>query len=97
MDCPKIILTNSQGYFEALDSTILSDIFIHDAEEVLSDGGKLFFAKLILMGYFPLSDLDAVGQFGKTYSLSIEVNDKNVYSTTTIHIHFTDSLWFENM
>ncbi|MCH1613985.1 MAG: hypothetical protein L7S72_11895, partial [Flavobacteriales bacterium] len=39
---PRVILTNSQGYFEALDSTILSDIFIHDADVVLSDGVESF-------------------------------------------------------
>ena len=96
---PRVILTNSQGYFEALDSTILSDIFIHDADVVLSDGVESFSLQEINFNgvYFYTSlDLDAVGQFGKTYSLSIEVNDKNVYSTTTIpHPLFIDSLWFD--
>ena len=96
---PRVILTNSQGYFEALDSTILSDIFIHDADVVLSDGVESFSLQEINFNgvYFYTSlDLDAVGQFGKTYSLSIEVNGKNVYSTTTIpHPLFIDSLWFE--
>ena len=96
---PRVILTNSQGYFEALDSTILSDIFIHDADVVLSDGVESFSLQEINFNgvYFYTSlDLDAVGQFGKTYSLSIDVNDKNVYSTTTIpHPLFIDSLWFD--
>ena len=96
---PRVILTNSQGYFEALDSTILSDIFIHDADVVLSDGVESFSLQEINFNgvYFYTSlDLDAVGQFGKTYSLSIEVNGKNVYSTTTIpHPLFIDSLWFD--
>ena len=39
---PRVILTNSQGYFEAIDSSILSDIFIHDAEVVISDGVESF-------------------------------------------------------
>ena len=38
----------------------------------------------------------AVGQYGKTYSLSVQVNDKSVYSTTTIpQPLFIDSLWFD--
>ena len=37
-----------------------------------------------------------MGQYGKTYSLSVQVNDKSVYSTTTIpQPLFIDSLWFD--
>jgi hypothetical protein len=89
---PRVILTNSQGYFEAIDSTILSDIFIHDADVVLSDGVESFpLQEFNFNGLYIYTSLDfgAIGQFGKTYSLSIQVNDKNVYSTTTILILFS--------
>jgi len=96
---PRVILTNSQGYFEAIDSTILSDIFIHDADVVLSDGVESFpLQEFNFNGLYIYTSLDfgAIGQFGKTYSLSIQVNDKNVYSTTTIpQPLFIDSLWFD--
>lgn len=96
---PRVILTNSQGYFEAIDSTILSDIFIHDADVVLSDGVESFpLQEINFNGVYVYTslDFDAIGQFGKTYSLSVQVNDKNVYSTTTIpQPLFIDSLWFD--
>ena len=96
---PRVILTNSQGYFEAIDSSILSDIFIHDADVVLSDGIESFpLQEINFNGVYLYTSLDfgAIGQFGKTYSLSIQVNDKNVYSTTTIpQPLFIDSLWFD--
>jgi hypothetical protein len=96
---PRVILTNSQGYFEAIDSTILSNIFIHDADVVLSDGVESFpLQEINFNGIYVYTslDFDAIGQFGKTYSLSVQVNDKNVYSTTTIpQPLFIDSLWFD--
>ena len=96
---PRVILTNSQGYFEAIDSTILSDIFIHDADVVLSDGIESYtLQEFNFNGLYIYTSLDfgAIGQFGKTYSLSAQVNDKNVYSTTTIpQPLFIDSLWFD--
>ena len=96
---PRVILTNSQGYFEAIDSSILSDIFIHDAYVVISDGIESFpLQEINFNGVYLYTSLNfaAVGQYGKTYSLSIQVNDKSVYSTTTIpQPLFIDSLWFD--
>ena len=96
---PRVILTNSQGYFEAIDSSILSDIFIHDADVVISDGIESFpLQEINFNGVYLYTSLNfaAVGQYGKTYSLSIQVNDKSVYSTTTIpQPLFIDSLWFD--
>ena len=96
---PRVILTNSQGYFEAIDSSILSDIFIHDADVVISDGIESFpLQEINFNGVYIYTSLNfaAVGQYGKTYSLSVQVNDKSVYSTTTIpQPLFIDSLWFD--
>lgn len=96
---PRVILTNSQGYFEAIDSSILSDIFIHDAYVVISDGIESFpLQEINFNGVYLYTSLNfaAVGQYGKTYSLSVQVNDKSVYSTTTIpQPLFIDSLWFD--
>ena len=96
---PRVILTNSQGYFEAIDSSILSDIFIHDADVVISDGIESFpLQEINFNGVYLYTSLNfaAVGQYGKTYSLSIQVNGKSVYSTTTIpQPLFIDSLWFD--
>jgi len=96
---PRVILTNSQGYFEAIDSSILSDIFIHDADVVISDGIESFpLQEINFNGVYLYTSLNfaAVGQYGKTYSLSVQVNDKSVYSTTTIpQPLFIDSLWFD--
>ena len=96
---PRVILTNSQGYFEAIDSSILSDIFIHDADVVISAGIESFpLQEINFNGVYLYTSLNfaAVGQYGKTYSLSVQVNDKSVYSTTTIpQPLFIDSLWFD--
>ena len=96
---PRVILTNSQGYFEAIDSSILSDIFIHDADVVISDGIESFpLQEINFNGVYLYTSLNfaALGQYGKTYSLSVQVNDKSVYSTTTIpQPLFIDSLWFD--
>ena len=80
---PRVILTNSQGYFEAIDSSILSNIFIHDADIVISDGIESFTLQEInFNGIYVYTSLDfgAIGQYGKTYSLTIQVNDKSIYS-----------------
>ena len=96
---PRVILTNSQGYFEAIDSSILSNIFIHDADIVISDGIESFTLQEInFNGIYVYTSLDfgAIGQYGKTYSLTIQVNDKSVYSSTSIpQPLLIDSLWFD--
>tara|TARA_B100000768_G_scaffold34334_1_gene32959 strand:- start:3168 stop:4073 length:906 start_codon:yes stop_codon:yes gene_type:complete len=96
---PRVILTNSQGYFEAIDSSILSNIFIHDADIVISDGIESFTLQEInFNGIYVYTSLDfgAIGQYGKTYSLTIQVNDKSIYSSTSIpQPLFIDSLWFD--
>ena len=96
---PRVILTNSQGYFEAIDSSILSDIFIHDAEVVISDGVESFTLEEInFNGIYIYTSLDfsSLGQYGKTYSLSVQVNEKSVYSSTSIpQPLLIDSLWFD--
>lgn len=96
---PRVILTNSQGYFEAIDSSILSNIFIHDADIVISDGIESFTLQEInFNGIYVYTSLDfgAIGQYGKTYSLTIQVNDKSIYSSTSIpQPLLIDSLWFD--
>ena len=96
---PRVILTNSQGYFEAIDSSILSNIFIHDADIVISDGIESFTLQEInFNGIYVYTSLDfgAIGQYGKTYSLTVQVNDKSVYSSTSIpQPLLIDSLWFD--
>ncbi len=96
---PRVVLTSSQGYFDPIDSNILNEIFIHDAEITLNDGINNFTLQEIeFNGIYLYTSLDfsAMGQLGKTYSINIDVNDKNIQASAKIpHSLILDSLWFE--
>ena len=69
---PRIILTNSQGYFDPIDSLSLLTLFVPDAQVTLFDGDTTFILDysfvfnngLFLPGY-TTNDPNAIGQFGK--------------------------------
>ena len=96
---PRVVLTNSQGYFDAIDTNLLDEIFIHNAEVVLSDGNQVFILEEFnFNGIYIYSslDFDAFGQYGKTYHLTINANNKTLTATTKIpQPLYIDSLWFE--
>ena len=96
---PRVILTNSQGYFDPIDTNLLNEVFVHDAEVILNDGSQDFLLQEFnFNGIYIYSSLDlsAFGQFGKNYSLTINSNDKTIFANAKIpQPLFIDSLWFE--
>ena len=96
---PRVVLTNSQGYFDPIDSNILKEIFVHDAVITLNDGSNDYVLQEInFNGIYLYTSLEfgAIGQLGKTYSININVNDKNIQASTKIpQSLMLDSIWFE--
>ena len=96
---PRVVLTNSQGYFDPIDSNILKEIFVHDAVITLNDGSNDYILQEInFNGIYLYTSLEfgAIGQLGKTYSININVNDKNIQASTKIpQSLMLDSIWFE--
>ena len=96
---PRVVLTNSQGYFDPIDSNILKEIFVHDAVITLNDGSNDYTLQEInFNGIYLYTSLEfgAIGQLGKTYSINIDVNDKNIQASTKIpQSLMLDSIWFE--
>ena len=84
---PRVIVTNTQGYFYPLDSSSFLNMFVDDAVVELSDGDttyKLIYSfvnsnGVILPGYTSF-DPDVIGQFGKNYTLHVQVGDKEAYA-----------------
>lgn len=96
---PRVVLTNSQGYFDPIGSNILNEIFVHDALITLNDGSNDYVLQEIeFNGIYLYTSLEfgAMGQLGKTYSINIDINDKNIQATTKIpQSLLLDSIWFE--
>ena len=96
---PRVVLTNTQGYFDTIDSNILNEIFVHDAVITLNDGSNDYALQEIeFNGIYLYTSLEfgAIGQLGKTYSINIDINDKNIQATTKIpQSLLLDSIWFE--
>lgn len=96
---PRVVLTNTQGYFDTIDSNILNEIFVHDAVITLNDGSNDYALQEIeFNGIYLYTSLEfgAMGQLGKTYSINIDINDKNIQATTKIpQSLLLDSIWFE--
>jgi hypothetical protein len=96
---PRVVLTNSQGYFDPIDSNILNEIFVHDAVIILNDGSNDYVLQEIeFNGIYLYTSLEfgAIGQLGKTYSINIDINDKNIQASAKIpQSLLLDSIWFE--
>lgn len=110
---PIIILTKSISFFGDIDSTALSTIFIHDAKVTISDGNKttelieydLRFAPgldLTSAYFYSLDTSDPnsfiLGEFDKTYVLTVEWQGKTYTSTSTLlRPNALDSTWIEDI
>ena len=99
---PRVIVTNTQGYFDPLDSSSFLNMFVDDAVVELSDGDTTYelvysFVNsngVILPGYTSF-DPDVIGQYGKNYSLHVQVGDKEAHAKAQIpQPIILDSLWF---
>lgn len=100
---PVVVLTRNSGYFDPVDSTTLQKLFITDAKVYVSDGvtteqltlnySNLFTQTWPLIYYVGDS---IVGQPGRIYTLTIEVEGKTITGKTTIpNPKALDSLWWK--
>lgn len=107
---PVVVLSNSLNYFDNIDSTILNDLFVHDAEVYMSNGVLTHKLKeyavpiptsgVTLYRYsIDSSDLSTafVGQLNTTYTLRIVSKGKEYNASTTIPgiAKKPDSLWWK--
>jgi hypothetical protein len=93
---PFVLITKSMGFFSKVDLSTLESNFIHDAVVTISDGtitsnlkeytadtgsgAKFFFYSIDTTGGNPI----IIGQFNKTYKLSVTYEGKTYEATTKI-------------
>ena len=96
---PVIFLTNSQGYFDPIDSSTFENVFVHDANVMLFNGTEnIPLQEITFNGISVYTSLDpaAIGQFGTNYKLTVQSGDKELIARTKIPYSLgLDSLWFE--
>ena len=103
-ELPRVIITNSQGYFDPIDTNTFLNMFVTDAEVKLSDGQNVFdlefnliFHNGIFLPGYTSSDPNAKGQYGKSYSLNIYHEGDTINASTKIPDPlYLDSLWFDS-
>ena len=97
---PVVFLTNSQGYFDPIDSSTFENVFVHDANVVLFNGTEnIKLSEITFNGLSLYTSLDpaAIGQYGTNYKLTVESGDKELTARTKIpNPVYLDSLWFES-
>ena len=105
---PTVVLSSSIGYYATIDSTIITNSFIHNAIVTISDGSKTHQLKEYKLPaasgffYYYSSDPSAPttymkGAFGKQYQLKITYQNQ-VYSASTGIPELTkkiDSIWWK--
>jgi hypothetical protein len=105
---PTVILSSSLGYYATIDSTVLTNSFIHNAIVTISDGSKTHQLKEYKVAaatgfvYYYSSDPATPttyikGEFGKQYQLKISYQNQ-VYTSNTTIPNLTkkiDSLWWQ--
>lgn len=95
-----VIITKSAPYFDPIDSTTLANSLVTDAVVTVSDGSST--ENLILSfnpNYFPYfiyQGFSIIGEVGKTYTLTVEVEGKTYTAETEIlEPLYLDSVWFQ--
>jgi len=96
---PVVFLTNSQGYFDPIDSSTFENVFAHGANVVLFNGTEnITLDEITFNGLSVYTSLDpaAVGTYGTNYKLTVQLDDKELIARTKIPNPLAlDSLWFE--
>lgn len=96
---PVIFLTNTQGYFDPIDSSTFNNIFVHDADVVLFNGtDNITLDEITFNGFSVYTSLDpaALGAFETNYKLTVQVGDKELIARTKIPNPLPlDSTWFD--
>jgi hypothetical protein len=108
---PVVILSQSLNYFSQISPELLANSFVHNADITISNGTRTHRLKEIKVPvangyslYYYSTDSSnlstaVVGEFGKTYSLTIKTSDERAYSATTTIPMLSkkiDSLWWED-
>jgi len=105
---PMVILSQSLNYFSQITPELLASSFIRNADITVSNGTKTLqlkeYRQRIARGYFvyyyttdsTTLSTAFVGEFGKKYSISIKVNEREYTATTTIPqlAKKIDSIWW---
>lgn len=98
---PKVLITRSQGYFDAIPTSLneLLQYVVQDAVVTVNDGNSSFNLTPTLSTsypYFYYTNSSLIGAIGKTYNLTILADGKTLTSSTKIHTPvFFDTLWFK--
>ncbi|MEI8075400.1 MAG: DUF4249 domain-containing protein [Bacteroidota bacterium] len=105
---PTVVLSSSIGYYASIDSTVLTNSFIHDAVVTISDGSKTHQLKEYKLPiangfvYYYSSDPSnpstyMKGVLGKQYTLKIAYQNQVYSSVTTIPAltKLMDSIWWQ--
>jgi hypothetical protein len=97
---PTVVLTYSSSYFSSIDSTTIRKMIASTAKVTVSDGTneEVLTLKKDESSFPPyvFKGTSLKGEIGKSYKLTIEVNNEIYTSTTTIPPPATfDDLWFE--
>lgn len=107
---PNVILSNSLNYFDNIDTVLLNNLFVHNADVYMSNGTVTHKLKeyavpiptsgVTLYRYsIDSADLTTafLGQLNTTYSLKIVIQGKEYNASTTIPLiaKKPDSLWWK--
>ncbi len=96
---PVVFITNSQGYFDPIDSSTFNNIFVNDAQVTMFDGTTNHTLSVLNFGNISIytsSDPATFGVDGRNYQLSIIHGDDSMTAQTQIPFAVPlDSLWFE--
>lgn len=105
---PVVVLSNSLSYFSSINSSILANSFVHGAKIVINDGTQTHQLKeysYALNGnifYYYTNDIASpstaiIGQNGKHYNMTIDVNGTLYTSSTNIPVlaKIIDSIWWK--
>ncbi len=97
---PRVYLTLSSGYYDAVDSLSLLDLIVPTARVAISDGENeevlTLFRNTERFPPYYYKATDLVGEVGKTYTLEVISKGETYSATTTIPEPVSlDSIWFE--
>lgn len=107
---PVVILSQSLNYFSQINTELVANSFIRNAEVIISNGSRTHKLKEyktpVANGYavyyysIDSASLNTAfnGEFGKSYYLSVKTGEKEYAATTTIPMlaKKLDSLWWED-
>jgi hypothetical protein len=107
-EAPLIYLSKSLNYFNTISLAVLTASFVRNAKVIISNGSRAHqlkeYAIPVAGGfsiyYYSTDTLNPstaiIGEFGKTYTLTIEALNKQYTSVTTIPVlaKTVDSLWW---